>query len=99
MKKTTKILAVLLVVALAVGIFAACTKKENTPEPEAEKIKIGFIMLHDENSTYDLNFINGAKEACDKLGVEAVIKTNIPESSECYETAADLADLCRFLQP
>jgi basic membrane protein A len=93
MKKATKILAVLLVVALAVGIFAACAKKENNEkEPEAEKVKIGFIMLHDENSTYDLNFINGAKEACDKLGVEAVIKTNIPESSECYETAADLAD-------
>ena len=93
MKKATKILAVLLVIALAVGVFAACTKKpENEKEPEAEKIKIGFIMLHDENSTYDLNFINGAKEACEKLGVEAVIKTNIPESSECYETAADLAD-------
>ena len=93
MKKATKILAVLLVIALAVGVFAACTKKpENEKEPEAEKIKIGFIMLHDENSTYDLNFINGAKEACEKLGVEAVIKTNIPEGSECYETAADLAD-------
>lgn len=92
MKKATKILAVLLVIALAAGIFAACAKKGNEEEPAAEKIKIGFIMLHDENSTYDLNFINGAKEACEKLGVEAVIKTNIPESSECYETAADLAD-------
>ncbi len=26
-------------------------------------MKFGFIFLHDENSTYDLNFINGAKEA------------------------------------
>ena len=94
MKKTTKILAVLLVLALAIGVFAACTKKpENeSTEPTAEKLKIGFIMLHDENSTYDLNFINGAKAACEKLGVEAVIKTNIDESSDCYETAADLAD-------
>ena len=24
-------------------------------------IKVGFITLHDENSTYDLNFINSAK--------------------------------------
>ena len=56
------------------------------------KVKIGFICLHDENSTYDLNFINGAKEACDKLGVEYVLKTNVPEGQECYETAADLAD-------
>ena len=56
------------------------------------KVKIGFICLHDENSTYDLNFINGAKEACEKLGVEYVLKTNVPEGQECYETAADLAD-------
>jgi len=93
MKKVTKILAVILVLAMVVA-FAACAGKTEKPsnEPEAEKLKVGFIMLHDENSTYDLNFINGAKAACDKLGVEAIIKTNIPESSECYETAADLAD-------
>lgn len=49
-------------------------------------------MLHDENSTYDLNFINGAKEAAEALGVEYVIKTNVPEGQECYDAAADLAD-------
>ncbi len=55
-------------------------------------IKCGFICLHDENSTYDLNFITGAKAACDKLGVEAVIKTNIPEGQECYDAACELVD-------
>ncbi len=55
-------------------------------------MKVGFIFLHDENSTYDLNFINAAKAACEKLGVEYVAKTNIPESNECYEAAADLVD-------
>ena len=49
-------------------------------------------MLHDENSTYDLNFINAAKAACEQLGVEAVIRTNIPEGQECYDAAADLVD-------
>ena len=29
--------------------------------------KAGFIFLHDENSTYDLNFINAAKAACEKI--------------------------------
>ena len=61
-------------------------------QTEAANVKVGFIFLHDENSTYDLNFINGAKEACDKLGVEYVPKTNVPEGQECYETACDLAD-------
>ena len=56
-------------------------------------LKVGFITLHDENSTYDLNFINGAKEACETLGItDYVIKTNVPEGQECYEAAADLAD-------
>ena len=58
----------------------------------AEDVKVGFIFLHDENSTYDLNFINAAKEACDNLGVEYVLKTGIDESEACYEAAADLAD-------
>ena len=58
----------------------------------AVTVKAGFICLHDENSTYDLNFINAAKEACEKMGIEYVIKTNIPEAQECYEAACELAD-------
>lgn len=61
----------------------------------AEDIKVGFIMLHDENSTYDLNFINAAKAACAKLGISEdnyLIRTNIPEGQECYDAAADLVD-------
>ena len=58
-------------------------------------MKVGFIFLHDENSTYDLNFINGAKEAAANLGLsddQIVLKTNIPEGQECYDAAAELAD-------
>lgn len=55
-------------------------------------MKAGFICLHDENSTYDLNFINAAKAACDELGVEYIIKTNVPEGQECYDAAAELID-------
>ena len=54
--------------------------------------KVGFITLHDENSTYDLNFINAAKEACADLGVEYTLVTNVPEGQECYDKAAELAD-------
>ncbi len=65
----------------------------NTAETTAKSdVKMGFICLHDENSTYDLNFINAAKEACDEMGVEYVIKTNIPEGQECYDAACELAD-------
>ena len=66
---------------------------------ETVTVKAGFIFLHDENSTYDLNFINAAKEACEALGVEEYIfKTNIPESEECYDAAAELVDEgCNFI--
>ena len=54
---------------------------------------VGLICLHDDNSTYDLNFINGFKEAMSKLGIsDYLIKTNIPESDACYDAAAELAD-------
>ena len=66
------------------------TPAENTEVPEG--FKVGFITLHDENSTYDLNFINAAKAACEKLGVEYTLITNVPEGQECYDTAAELAD-------
>ena len=99
MKKFSKILAILLSLALVLG-FAACGGNENAGESQTEStaaenkldVKVGFIFLHDENSTYDLNFIKAAKEACDKLGVEYVQKVNIPESNDCYEAAVDLAD-------
>ena len=81
-----KILSLLLAIVMVMGLFAV------SAAAEAADVKIGFIFLHDENSTYDLNFLNGAKEACEKLGVEYVIKTNVPEGNECYEAAADLAD-------
>ena len=55
-------------------------------------IKVGFIFLHDENSTYDNNFLQAGVAACEELGVEYIIKTNIPEGQECYEAACDLAD-------
>ena len=60
-----------------------------------EGFKIGFICLHDENSTYDLNFLNGANAVIEALGLtkdQYIIKKNIPEGNECYEAAKDLVD-------
>ena len=57
--------------------------------------KIGFICLHDENSTYDLNFINAVKTIQKTLKLsndQVVIKTNVPEGDECYVAAKDLVD-------
>ena len=63
--------------------------------PAVSDMKVGFIFLHDENSTYDLNFMNAAKEACANLGFsedQFIFRKNIPEGQECYDAACELAD-------
>ena len=82
--------------ALMVLAAVACTSTPATTETNTEtKFKAGFICLHDENSTYDLNFLNAAKETCKAMGFsedQFIYRTNIPEGQECYEVAADMAD-------
>ena len=85
-----KILALVLALALCLTAFAALADGV-----AKEDIKLGVILLHDEDSTYDLNFINGVKDAAAALGLsddQVIIKRNIPESNDCYEAALDLAD-------
>ena len=72
MKMAKKVLAVLLSVLFVVGVFTACSsnsgdtkKKEDTTNSATSKLKVGFIFLHDKNSTYDLNFIKAADAACE----------------------------------
>lgn len=84
-----KILSLVLVAVMCVGAcmaFASCGDDE---------FKIGVILLHDENSTYDLNFMNGVEAAIESLGMkksQLVYKKNIPESEQAYEAACDLAE-------
>ena len=84
--------------ALMAFSFSAAAMADETEAPLApvpEDFKAGFIFLHDENSTYDLNFINAAKEAAEILGMsedQIILKTNVPEGQECYEEAMDMAD-------
>ncbi|MBQ9059941.1 MAG: BMP family ABC transporter substrate-binding protein [Firmicutes bacterium] len=97
MKKLEVLVLSLAMVFTCVGILSACGGSESSGEGsgDASSMKVGFICLHDENSTYDLNFINGAKEACEALGISEenyMIKTNIPEGQECYDAAAELVD-------
>lgn len=82
MKRIFGLIAAVSTCALAAASLASC--KVGSGE------KFGFIFLHDSKSTYDNNFIEAAKKACDDLGVQAVLKTNIPEGEECYAAAKDL---------
>ena len=81
-----KLVSALVMIALVACLFTVTAMAEETP------VKVGFIFLHDENSTYDLNFLNAAKEACEAKGVEYVLVTNIDEGQQCYDTAAELVE-------
>ncbi len=88
-----KALSILLVLVLALGTcmaFAGCG--ETTTGNKAD-VKVGFIFLHDENSTYDKNFMDAAKAACEEMGVEYAQKTQIPESQQCYDAAVELIEV------
>ncbi len=81
-----------LVLALCLCLTAAFAMADGIAK---EDIKLGVILLHDEDSTYDLNFINGVKDAAAALGLgedQVIIKRQIYETNDCYETALDLAD-------
>ena len=91
-------LAALMVLSFA-AVFTGCGSNNGSSSSSgessgksAESLKFGFIYLHDENSTYDNNFLTAAKEACEKMGVEMINKTNIDESDACKEAALDLVD-------
>ena len=88
-----KLLSIALVALMALSFSVAFTGCDSDKKSESkDDLKFGFIYLHDENSTYDNNFLAAAKEACEKMGVEMINKTNIDESDACKEAALDLVD-------
>ncbi|MBR3933553.1 MAG: BMP family ABC transporter substrate-binding protein [Clostridia bacterium] len=92
MKKILSLVLVAVMLVASLCVFTGCSEEAGT---DAADFKIGFIFLHDENSTYDKNFLDAAEAATAELGLNAdqvIFKTNIPEGNECYEAAADLAD-------
>ena len=93
------VLAFVMIASLGIA-FASCSPADNSGEAKLdpvpkEEFKLGVILLHDEFSTYDLNFMNGIEEARVALGLredQVIIKKNIDESNACYEAACDLVD-------
>ena len=87
-----KLLSALLVVAMLATLvvtFASC-------KADDDEFKVGFIFLHDENSTYDKNFMDAATAATEALGLnketQVFFVTNVPEGQECYEKAKELVN-------
>ena len=88
-----KFVAMLLALVMVFALCACGDKPQNDKQDKAA-VKVGFICLHDENSTYDNNFIQALRQVQKDLGLsddQVVIVTNIGEDSSCYDAAVDLA--------
>lgn len=87
----------LLSLVIAVVMVASlCTALASCGYQDDGVFRLGVILLHDEDSTYDLNFIEAVNRAAEALGLteeQVIFKKGIPESNECYEAAADLVDM------
>ena len=94
-----KITALLLALVMVFALCACGDSTDNeTKEPadaSSDGFKVGLICLHDEQSTYDKNFIDAFKIACDNLGLaeeDVLIKTNVAETEACKDAALDLVE-------
>ena len=88
--------AVLMLCASAmaeVSVSTTAAELELTGDPTA--LKVGVILVGDENEGYTYAHIEGIQKAAEVLGVPAeniIWKYSVAEDATCYDAAADLAD-------
>ena len=87
-KLVTLLLTAVMAVACCMGLVA-CNKKDGGKTTPSD-VKVGLICLHDDNSTYDKNFLDAMKAVCAEKGADLIIRTGIDEDTICYDTAIDL---------
>ena len=83
MKKVFGLFALTATCALAAASLSSCGTSSD---------KIGFIFLHDENSSYDKNFIEAAKDVCNELNVTFMSRIGVTEGDDCYTAAEELVN-------
>ncbi len=74
---------------------AEATEAPAAEATEAPALKIGVILVGDENEGYTYAHIEGIKGAIAALGIaddQVIWKYSIPEDETCYDTAVDLAE-------
>jgi basic membrane protein A len=91
-KSITLVLALAMVLVFA---LTGCGAPQASGSTEAD-VKIGVILVHDENTGYDFAHIEGIKTAAAAVGIDAedqiIWKYNVAEDESCYDTATDLVE-------
>ena len=88
LRKILSLVLALSMVLSAALLLVSCSDDSDT-------FKLGVILLHDENSTYDLNFLNGVMAAKEALGLsdsQVIIKKGIEEGQACTDAAEELVE-------
>lgn len=89
-------LALVMVFALAACGATEANEGDETAGITAENIKIGVVLIGDENEGYTYAHMEGVEEACDALGIDKdtqlIYKYSIPEDETCYDAVVDLAE-------
>ena len=90
--KKLRLVSLLALGAASISGLVGCNKAQ-----EGEAVKVGLICLHDNNSTYDANFINALNEAVGHLGKKVIFEKNclltgVNEDEDCFDAAKDLVE-------
>ncbi len=90
-----KLVALLLVVALVACMLTGCGSKTGASGEES-KLKVGVVLVGDENEGYSYAHIVGVEKAMSTLGLnkdtDAVWKYTIKEDESCGDAIADCID-------
>lgn len=106
-----KILALILVLSLLACLFVGCKKSDdnkpvdtkapdtsldNDPPAVASDVKIGVVLIGDENEGYTYSHIKGIQDAVANLGLNesknVVWKYTVKEDESCYDAISDCID-------
>lgn len=89
-----KIISLLLAALMVVGVLTGCTPKE-PDKPAEDKLKIGVILVGDENEGYTFAHMEGIRAAMKANGLtddQVIWKYSIGETQACYDVAVDLVE-------
>ena len=92
-----KFVSTILIVLLMLVSLCGCASNNNNVDPgeDVKPVKIGVILVGDENEGYTYAHIEGIKAAAQANGIaddQVIWKYSVGESQDCYDAAIDLVE-------
>lgn len=93
-----RILALILSLVMIMALFAGCSgdKEDSNSPASGSDIKVGVVLVGDENEGYTYAHILGIQEAVKNLGLSEkdniVWKYTVPENEKCHDAIVDCID-------